>query len=100
MYWQSREEGWPVMKYLDTWRDMHRSLPPYPKRRESSPEDRQRAIDEVLAKLNTIRERLEEADRINPFGLDELKEKIRTENERYLIEKERDNARDGISNRD
>ena len=87
------------MKYLDTWRDMHRSLPPYPKRRESSPENRQRVIGEVLDKLRTIRERLEEADRIAPFGLAELKEKVRIENELYLQEKERENVRNGISNR-
>ena len=84
------------MKYLDTWRDMHRSLPPNPKARESTPESRQRAIDEVLDRLKQIRERLEEADRIHPFGLDALKEKVRAENERYLLQKERDDVQDGI----
>ena len=84
MYWRSREEGWPVMKYLSTWRAMHRSLPRNPKARESTPAERQRAIDEVLDKLDQTRERLEEADRIDPFGLDELTKQIREENETYL----------------
>ena len=84
MYWQSRREGWCVMKYLETYRDMHRGLPPNPKARMVTLEQKQRAIDEVLAKLRTTRERLEEADRISPFGLDELTKQIREENETYL----------------
>jgi hypothetical protein len=91
---QCYEEGWPVMKYLDKWMELRRTLPPNPKARTVTPEQRQREIDAMLEKLNGTRDGLE--DTIEPYGLDALMAEIRAEEERYLQEKERDNARDGI----
>ena len=82
---QCYEEGWPVLKYLDKWMALRKTLPPYPKRRESTPEERDRAIAEMMEKLNgPSRDGLEESDRIDPYGLDELTEEIRAEEEAYL----------------
>ena len=31
LYWQCYEAGWPVMKYLDKWLELRKTLPPNPK---------------------------------------------------------------------
>ena len=63
----------------------HSTLPPYPKRSRVYT----RAASNVRlmrcwTSSGSTRERLEEADRISPFGLDELTKQIREENETYL----------------
>ena len=87
LYWQSREEYWPISKYLDRWTDLLRTLPPYPKRREPTLEERDRSIGKVLEKLNQTHVGL--ANIFNPHDFDALTQKIREEEAHYLREKER-----------
>ena len=69
---------------------LRRTLPPNPKARPFTPEQRQQEIDAMLEKLNPARDELE--DIIDPYGLDSLTEEIREKEDEYLRQRENGNG--------
>ena len=70
-------------RYMDEWMELRSTLPPYPKHRECTPAERDRAVAEMLEKLDSPRE-WTRGNFIDPYGLDELTEEIRAQEYAYL----------------
>ena len=83
---QCHEEGWPVLKYLDKWLELRKTLPPNPNARPFTIEERDRAVNEMLEKINGTDDGAE--DKIDSYDLDPLTEEIRAQEYAYLRQRE------------